>query len=249
MASPYNLPTPFMNRLLCILAGCLLAATVTFAQEQTTQPDPKVLPMFGQTTKTEDQQLRDEKFLSSCDANFTTRKEASNFFMERGWEYLNEGQTDTAMYRFNLAWLLNPDNSDTYWAFGLVTVAKGNPAEAVGYYEKALALNPKSSLLLSDLATCYISLYEQKPKKKNLKQASGYLEKAITTDAQNAFAYFAMSKVKYFDGDYNGAWTYLHKGREINMGAVDYAYLLQLTEKMPDPQGFFKNTVTPDQSE
>ncbi|NDK56384.1 tetratricopeptide repeat protein [Pontibacter fetidus] len=238
-----------MKRLLSTVAACLLAATFTFAQEQTTSQDPKVLPMFGKTAKTEEQQLRDQKFLSSCDANFTTRKEASNFFMDRGWEYLNEGQTDTAMYRFNLAWLLNPDNSDTYWAFGLVTVAKGNPAEAVGYYEKALALNPKSSLLYSDLGTCYVSLYEQKPKKKTLKQASTYLEKAIATDATNAFAYFTMSKVNYFNCDYSQAWTYLHKGRELNMAAVDYSFLLQLSEKMPDPQGFFKNATTPDQSE
>ncbi|MER2998809.1 tetratricopeptide repeat protein [Pontibacter populi] len=230
-----------MKKLLYTIAACLLAATITFAQDATEKPAPKVLPMFGKVVKTEAQQLQDEKFLSSCDKNFTTRTEASNFFMERGWEYLNEGQTDTAMYRFNLAWLLNPDNADAHWAFGLVTVAKGNPEEAVGYYEKALALKPKNSLLLSDLATCYIAMYELKPKNKSLKKAATYVEQSMAADAQNAFAYFTMSKVKFFNKDYSEAWTYLHKGRELNMAAVDYTYLLQLTDKMADPKGFYKN--------
>ena len=230
-----------MKKLLYTIVACLLAANVTFAQDATENPNPKVLPMFGKIVKTEAQQLQDQKFLSSCDKSFTTRNDASTFFMERGWEYLNEGQTDTAMYRFNLAWLLNPDNGDTYWAFGLVTVAKGNPEEAVGYYEKALALKPKNSLLLSDLATCYVAMYEQKPKKKSLKKATDLVDQAITADAQNAFAYLTMSKVKYFNKDYNEAWTYLHKGRELNMAAVDYNYLLQLTGKLEDPQGFYKN--------
>ncbi|MBC5773572.1 hypothetical protein H8S95_05810 [Pontibacter sp. KCTC 32443] len=238
-----------MKRLFSTVAACLLAASITFAQEAPAEVKPKVLPMFGNIAKTEAQQKSDEKFLKSCDASFATRTEASKFFMDRGWEYLNEGQTDTAMYRFNLAWLLNPDNSDTYWAFGLVTVAKGNPAEAVGYYEKALALQPKSSLLLSDLASCYVALYEQKPKKKTLKLANDYLERSIASDPTNAFAYYTLSQVKYFGGDYNAAWAQLHKGREMNMAMLDYTYLLKLIEKMPDPQGFFKNKDVAEQSE
>lgn len=235
-----------MKRVLSTVAACFMAVSFTFAQGQ---PEASVLPMFGKIAKTEEQQKKDEKFLKSCDASFATRTEASKFFMERGWEYLNEGQTDTAMYRFNLAWLLNPDNSDTYWAFGLVTVAKGAPAEAVEYYNKALALQPKNSLLLSDVGNCYLSLYEQKPKKKTLKLAATYLNQSITADAQNAYACFGMSRVKYNEGSYADAWTWLHKGRELNMIAMDYTYLVQLMGKMPDPQGFFQNKDVPDQAE
>jgi len=246
----YYYLTAFMNKILSTVAACLMAVTYTFAQTAPTETNPKVLPMFGNIAKTEAQQKSDEKFLKSCDASFATRTEASTFFMERGWEYLNEGQIDTAMYRFNLAWLLNPDNNETYWAFGLVTVAKGNPEEAIGYYEKALALKPKNSMLLSDMATAYVALYEQKPKKKTLKLATDYTQKAIAADTQNALAYYTLSQVKFFENNYNEAWANLHKGRELNMGALDYTYLMKLIEKMPDPKGFFKNTTeTADQSE
>ncbi len=224
-----------------------MAATYSFAQQQ--PENINVLPMFGKVEKTEAQQLRDQKFLSSCDASFTTRTEASNFFVERGWEYLNEGQTDTAIYRFNLAWLLNPDNSDTYWAFGLITNAQGKPQDAIGFFEKALALKPNNSMMQADLASCYVNLYQQKPKKKTIKTALSYLDKAIATDSQNAFAYYTMAQAKYLTGDYNDAWTYLHKGRELNMTMLDYSQVIKLTEKMPDPQGFFKTGDVPTETE
>ncbi|NEM98958.1 tetratricopeptide repeat protein [Pontibacter burrus] len=227
-----------MKRILATIVVCLTAVAFTFAQEATPLP-AKVLPMFGKIAKTEAQQKSDEKFLKSSDASFSTRPEASKFFMERGWQYLNEGQIDTAMHRFNLAWLLNPDNSETYWAFGLVTVARGNPAEAVEYYQKALSYEPKNALLLSDLANCYLAIYNQNPKKKTLKQATAYTQQALAADAQNAFACFAMSQVEYHNKKYAEAWTWLHKGRELNITAMDYTYLMQLIEKMPDPKGFF----------
>lgn len=231
-----------MKKLLFAATFYLIAISFAFAQDAPV--NPKVLPMFGNVAKTEAQQKQDQKFLKSSDASFSTRIEASKFFMERGWEYLNEGQTDTAIHRFNLAWLLNPDNKDTYWAFGLVTVGKGNPQEAIGYYEKAISLSPKNSMLLADLAACYVMLYEEKPKKKSLKQATAYLNQAISADAKNAYAFYTLSQVQYHSRNYSQAWENLHKGRELNMAMLDYAYLVKLTDKMPDPKAFFKSNDT-----
>ncbi|MFD2244710.1 tetratricopeptide repeat protein [Pontibacter ruber] len=230
-----------MKKLFFSAVAFLIATTFTLAQEQQAQPDPKVLPMFGKIQKTEEQQLKDQRFLASCDASFTTRQEASNFFMQRGWEFFNEGQVDTAVYRFNLAWLLNQDNSDTYWAFGLVTAAKGKSAEAIEYYEKALTLQPSNSLLLSDVASAHLTLYTEKNKKKNLKQAKSYLERAIAADAKNAYALYTLSREQYYEKKYDEAWKLLHQAREIDLSHLDYAYLGQLMEKMPDPTGLFKN--------
>ncbi|GAB3814905.1 tetratricopeptide repeat protein [Pontibacter rugosus] len=225
--------------LLATIAFCC-AASLSFAQDKVTETSTKVLPMFGGKQKTEAEQMKDEKFLTSCDKNFSNRQEASKFFMERGWEYLNEGQTDTAMYRFNLAWLLNPGNKDTYWAFGLVSSAQGNTNEAVDLYEKAIAIDGKNSLLLSDASEAYLTLYKDKNKKKHLKKAAGYLASATTLDGSNSFALYNMSLVKYYEKKYAEAWDYLHKSRNINMTQIDYGYVMDLVAKMPDPQGFFK---------
>ncbi|MHC2992515.1 hypothetical protein OB13_13310, partial [Pontibacter sp. HJ8] len=181
-----------MKKLLMAAAALLLCATATFAQEQAAAPHPKVLPMFGNIARTEAEQKSDEKFLTSCDKSFTSRTEASNFFMERGWEYFNEGQIDTAVYRFNLAWLLNPDNANTYWAFGLIENSKGNTETAIGLYERALTYQPKNSLLLSDIAASYLKLYSADKKKKNLKKTVAYLDQSMAADARNAYALFTL---------------------------------------------------------
>lgn len=232
-----------MKKLLLAAAALLLCATSTFAQDQPATPHPKVLPMFGNIARTEAEQKSDEKFLTSCDKSFTSRTEASNFFMDRGWEYFNEGQIDTAVYRFNLAWLLNPDNANTYWAFGLIENSKGNTEAAIGMYERALQYQPRNSLLLSDIAASYLTLYSASKKKKNLKKTVAYLDQAIAADARNAYALFTLSQVKYHEKKYAEAWTYLHQSREIDMRTMNYEYLAELMTQMPDPTGMFKGDI------
>lgn len=227
-----------MKHVLLTAAALFFLATLTFAQDK---PDPKVQPMFGGGFRTELQQKQDEKFLKSCDASFTSRTEASKFFMERGWEYFSEGQIDTAMYRFNLAWLLNPGNGETYWAFGLLSAATDKPKEALKLYEKALEYEPNNSLLFSDIASAHVLAYKAEKKKKHLKNASKTLDKALKLDQKNAFALYSISEVKYLEKKYSDAWTYLHQAREINMLSLNYSYLQELMEKMPDPTGFFSN--------
>ncbi|WP_245842496.1 tetratricopeptide repeat protein [Pontibacter ummariensis] len=234
-----------MKRILMAAAIFFCATTFSFAQEQAAEANPIVLPMFGNKPKTEEQQKKDEKFLTSCDKSFASRQEASKFFVERGWEYLNEGQVDTAMYRFNLAWLLNPDNKDTYWAFGLVTSAQGQNAQAIDLYEKALHYDPKNSVLLSDLSSSYLNLYKEKSKRKTLKKAIRYIDQSLAVDSANAFALYNLSKVKFYQKKYADAWDYLHKSREINMNQIDYAYIMELVAQMPDPKGFFRSETQP----
>ena len=230
-----------MRRLLFALAFVFLAGATGFAQEQQTEQSYLVQPMFGNKPKTEAQQKKDEKFLTSCDKSFLNRQEASKFFMERGWEYYNEGQVDTAMYRFNLAWLLNPNNIDTYWAFGLVTAAQNKNEEAITYYEKARAIDPKNSMLLSDMASTYLAAYREKQKKKTLKKATQLLNESVATEPQNAYALYNLSLLKFYEKKYPDAWDYLHKSRMLNLNVIDYNYISQLVEKMPDPQGFFRS--------
>jgi len=229
-----------MKKLLIATLAFMSASAFSMAQEQPVVKSDLVLPMFGNKPKTEAQQQKDEKFLTSCDKSFTSRQEASSFFMERGWEYFNEGQVDTAMYRFNLAWLLNPDNKDTYWAFGLVSAAQGNNPEAINYLEKALAYDPKNSLLLADLASSYVAVYKEKRKKKSLKKAGTYAQQAINADTANAYAWYNYSVIKFHEKQYDQAWTYLHKSREIDLTQIDYNFVTELMAQQPDPKGFFK---------
>ncbi|MCP2044574.1 tetratricopeptide repeat protein [Pontibacter sp. HSC-36F09] len=229
-----------MKRIFLAAATIILSASMSFAQEQQPELSPKVRPMFGQVAKTDAEQKADEKFLTSCDKSFESRTEASNFFMERGWEFMNEGQVDTAMYRFNLAWLLNPDNFNTYWAFGVAEYNRGNVSDAIGMFDRALKYQPNNSLLLSDVGSAYLQQYIADKKKKNLKQAAALLDRSLKADPNNAFAMSNLAQVHFHNKKYAEAWDYLHRGRDLNIMSLDYNFLTELMTRMPDPKGMFR---------
>lgn len=229
-----------MKRIFLAAATILLSASMSYAQEQQPELPPKVRPMFGQVSKTDAEQKADEKFLTSCDKSFESRTEASNFFMERGWEFMNEGQVDTAVYRFNLAWLLNPDNYNTYWAFGVAEYNRGNVGDAIGMFDRALKYQPNNSFLLSDIGSAYLQQYIADKKKKNLKQAAALLDRSLKADPNNAFAMANLAQVHFHNKKYAEAWDYLHRGRDLNIMSLDYNFLSDLMARMPDPKGMFR---------
>ena len=70
--------------------------------------------MFGGLTPGQATQVIGEAQLKAIAASFASPAEASTFFATKGFEYLSENQPDTATYRFNLAWLLDPKNAEGY---------------------------------------------------------------------------------------------------------------------------------------
>jgi tetratricopeptide (TPR) repeat protein len=219
--------------------------------------NPNLLPMYGKGAKTQEQLTADLKFLEYADQSFASRQEGSQFFATRGWEYLSEGQLDTAMYRFNLAWLLDENNPQALWGFGAVSAQKGNLQEASTYLGQALTLEPTNGVLMVDLASIHQGLYEseQGTKKKDLKrkqqhleEASRLLQKAVEVDSTNAYAFYRLSYNNYLMEDYDNAWENLHKSRNLDLSMLDFAYLSQLMEKKEDPKGVFKsNQPVPEQ--
>jgi tetratricopeptide (TPR) repeat protein len=202
--------------------------------------NPNLLPLFGGQSRTDAQKTRDDAFLADCDRNFSSRTEASKFFDARAWEYLQEGNADTAIYRFNLAWLLDNKNANVYWGLGAIQAAKAKDDEALVLLDKALALEPKNSALLTDVASLHLNKYKVKADKKSLQNSIAMLEKAIEADSTNATAYTKMSMAYFYQNDYDKAWDYLHKGRTFNLAGMDFAYLTELIAKKEDPQGLFK---------
>ncbi|WP_165903839.1 hypothetical protein [Hymenobacter gummosus] len=197
------------------------------------------LPLFGGLTPEAAQQLLGPAFLQSADQSFASRTEASQFFARKGYEYLTEGKLDTARYRFNLAWALDPKNPEPYRGLGLLA-ANAAPDEAIGLFGQGLALSPNNVQLLSDLGASYLLRYEQTKKPKDLKTAEEQLRKAIAADANSAYAWQQLAWVHLRKEDYPAAWEALHKSRSLDFSGIDFELVSQLKEKQPDPQGVFK---------
>ena len=216
------------------------AATTAVAVAAESKTAAHLLPLFGERSKSTEQIEHDIRFLSDCDQNFASRQEASQFFAARGWDYINDGQLDTAAYRFNLAYLLNEKNADAYWGLGVVCYQQEKLPDAIRMLKKGLAYADTNTVLMTDLATVEIKFFQQTKNQQLLADAENILNQAITTDPANATAHIEMSLLCYTKGEYEKAWEALHKARAIDLSVVDLAFLGDLLAKMPDPKGFFK---------
>lgn len=197
------------------------------------------VPLWGEKAKTSQQKKEDAAFLKACDQSFETRTEASRFFAERGWEYIAEGELDTACYRFNLAQLLDEKNSDAYWGLGVVCHQKGNTPEAIRMLSKGVSCDSGNSILLDDLATLYIGKFQQTNAAEDLSQAFDLLNRSAVVDAANGTTYMKLALAEYLRSDFDKSWEYLHKCRQVDVQVLDFNFIEQLVSQKPDPQGIF----------
>ncbi|WP_460634343.1 tetratricopeptide repeat protein [Larkinella harenae] len=202
--------------------------------------NPMVAPLFGEQAKTVEHIDWEVRFLNECDQNFGNRTEASQFFATRAWEYLTEGQLDTAAYRFNLAWLLDDKNSDTYWGLGVICYQQGKTPESIRLLKKGLAVADTNAVLMTDLATVQLKHYKENKDEELLDDAILVLTKALKYDLTNANTFMRLSWANFAKGDYAASWENLHKARVLDFSSVDLVFMQELLQKSPDPKGFFK---------
>ena len=203
----------------------------------------KVLPLFGEVKKSSDQIKEEISFLNDCDANFGSRKEASQFFAARGWEYLQEGELDTASYRFNLAYLLNEKNVDAYWGLGVVCFQREEFENAYRMLKKGVSVEPQNVPLIVDLSSISLKLFEDTSDNQKLEEVHRLLTQAANLDSSYAQTFFNLAIAEFYKGNYNDAWENIHKGRALNFSLVNLQFIEQLAEKAPDPKGFFKSAA------
>ncbi|MBX0291613.1 hypothetical protein K3G63_14275 [Hymenobacter sp. HSC-4F20] len=200
----------------------------------------RLQPLFGGLSPAQAEQLVGAPFLTNVAGSFASRAEASRFFSTKGYEYLAESQADTATYRFNLAWVLDPANPDAYRGLGIVASRGTSPEQAIDLLTRGLALAPDNTLLLSDLGTSYLIRYGQSKKKKDLTTGIELLEKATTQDATNAVAWQQLGRGYYYQEKYDQAWAAVHKGQSASLTSIDFDLISDLLTHQPDPQGKFK---------
>jgi tetratricopeptide (TPR) repeat protein len=197
-------------------------------------------PLFGGLSPAQATQLLGEGRLKAIAASFASTAEASTFFTTKGYDYLRENKPDTAAYRFNLAWLLNPQNAEAYRGLGIIASTQPTPDAAIGLLNKGLAIAPTSTLLLSDLGTSYLIRYGQTKKKKDLTMGMDLLQRATTQDPNNAAAWQQLARGLYYQEKYPEAWAAVHKGQNASVTSLDFDLISDLLAKLPDPQGTFK---------
>lgn len=220
--------------------------TVTTADSDNTRSESidintlNIIPLFGERPKSAEQIDREIHFLNDCDQNFASRAEASDFFAARGWDYIADGQLDTAAHRFNLAWLLNDRNADAYWGLGVVTYQKENLPEAARLLKKGIDVSSPNIELMGDLATVEIKQFEKDQSKATLDDAEQQLLHIVAQEPTHAASYQKLALVSFLKTDYDKAWAYFHQARQLDMSVLDLSFLNELMTKRADPKGIFK---------
>lgn len=107
---------PYQRLALSIVALVLVACATPINER----------PMYGGREKTPAMREADARFIQDCIADGTNREAASREVSQLGWQYFFRNDFSTAMKRFNQDWLLDPNNPEAYWGFGLIRKKEGD---------------------------------------------------------------------------------------------------------------------------
>lgn len=180
----------------------------------------RLLPKYGYATKTETQKKADEEFIDEVLKKDTTNRKASDHLIQLGFKYL-QSDVKTAMYRFNQAFLLDSTNTDIYWGFGDVYLTLGDFEKAKQQYLAGLSINPKSTHLLTDYGTYFITQYyffqplNEKNALLNLDSAISIMSQSYELDPTDQNTLFKLSLCYLFKKDCTNAWNFYYKCKKL----------------------------------
>jgi tetratricopeptide (TPR) repeat protein len=144
------------------------------------------LPMYGKLPKSPEVQKADKEFVDWAVNEFGSPAKASVDAADRGWKSYYQNDMVTALNRFNQAWLLDTNNAQAYYGFGVIMGQRArqdntekNLQESIRFLQIASEKAPGNGRIIGDLAFSHTILgYYYKSEKKNIVEAQKHFEKA-----------------------------------------------------------------------
>jgi tetratricopeptide (TPR) repeat protein len=213
----------------------------TFAEwKSRSQNDHRLLPKYGGKERSSSEIESDNAFKDGVLNQFSNEKEASDHMIDLGFQYLYRGAVDTAMFRFNQAYLLDEENSNIYWGYGGVYMALGEMNLAREQYDKGLELDKWNDNILTDYGTTYLGEYYSAAESDSL-LAQQYLDKAIeklneaySANSRNSNASYKLSICYLYKDNCSQALTFLELSDQVGNPNITEYYRADLAEKCRD---------------
>lgn len=203
------------------------------------------IPMYGQPAIQRPDFLKkaDEDFIKQAVTGFGSREAASKAWWAQAEKFMNDGNLDYAMRRYNQSWLLDPNNYQPYWGFGRVMTERSKLDEAIEHLEKAKQLcndSYQKVALLSDLGATYsykaTMLPDNQPAKvRYFELANRHFIESTKLDSSYSGSWLRWSHSLYREAKYADAWEKLKKARALGAKNTG-AFAGKLAEKMPEPK-------------
>lgn len=172
-------------------------------------------PEYGNVKKTKEQLEDDRTFIETVLKQDTTRRKGSEHFVSLGFNYLSRGDMETAMKRFNQAWLLDPRNENAYWGFGAIYGTFNDYDMAINEYDKGLAINPESTVILTDKATLYFMQFQHDQNTAKLNIAIELLKESYGIDSKSVNTTYKLSICYFLSKDCADAWKYYNECKRL----------------------------------
>jgi len=165
------------------------------------------IPMYAGKHSPELQTIHD-KFIKQTIKDTGSREKAIEFGLNWAWGCYHDKDFKTAMKRFNQVWLLDNNNAEVYWGFGLLLKEKGQLNEALKMYNKAIELDPNMAEVYNNRGNIYKD-------RKQVELALSDFAKAISLKPDFPFSYMNRGQLYFNMGQYDKALADLNKAIEI----------------------------------
>lgn len=183
--------------------------------QEEAQTNKRLLPKYGHVPKSANELESDSIFIQSILETDGTLQQGSKHLVELGFNYMQQGDIRTAMYRFNQGWLLDSLNANVYWGFGAIFAYFGQTDEQIKQYNEGLDLDPLNTNILTDYGTIHLGNFYDTNNKYELYLAIELLRKAYHQDPENYNTLFKLSICYYNLDDCYFAWKYWDKSVEF----------------------------------
>lgn len=191
-----------------------------------------LLPMYGYAKKCNAQLESDKIFIEDCDRKFESRKTACEHHIERGWQFLNTGDLNTAMKRFNQAWLLDSiNNAEVYEGFGCILAQKSQYRDAIKLFDRSLMIDSLNPRVWRYSGMSKISLLDYDPKQEYLDDAVYCMKKSVEIDPSDSESYHCLTIAYSMYYQQDSARKYLKITDELNPNLINKELRERITSK------------------
>jgi len=221
-----------------LLIFCALLAACAAEEQQTPVENAELLPKYGLLPKTDAQQEAADKFLADTDREYRgDRKKASKGMAERGWYLLRQGDSATAMKRFNEAWLLNAENGSALWGMAALRGQAGKFTESLRLFGEAEPLVDDDMDFMADYAKTIAFAGLQEKDEQLIKTALARFSSIYDRAPDHTMNLQNWAITLYFLGDYRGAWEKIGLAMATpGKAELNRAFIDKLQRKMPRPR-------------
>jgi tetratricopeptide (TPR) repeat protein len=181
----------------------LILSTISYSQDQS-----NLIPMYGDSLKHQHLKFADQQFIDQVMSEGMTRENTCKKYAQFGWNYLFYKDYETAIKRFNQAWLIFPSHYESYYGFWACEMLNGRNAEAEKYFQMAERRNKDKSITIQKMNVLTGNFYRRNDKGMTMILC----HRMLSIDSSFLIPYSVLSDYYKSDSNLNEALRYLELG-------------------------------------